>query len=65
MARRQYTPERIIGIVRQVEVSVSNGRSTRQACRKAGISLRGGPCSSGSVMVLRARAFRFVPHLLS
>ena len=37
MASRQYTPEQIIGILRQVEVSVSNGRSTRQACREAGI----------------------------
>jgi hypothetical protein len=36
MARRKYTPEQIIGILRQVEVAVSNGRSTPQACRKAG-----------------------------
>src|SRR5208283_3599289 len=37
MARRKYTPEQIIGILRQVEVAVSNGRSTPQACREAGI----------------------------
>ena len=30
-------PEQIIGILRQVEVAVSNGRSTPQACREAGI----------------------------
>jgi hypothetical protein len=28
MARRKYTPEQISGILRQVEVAVSNGRST-------------------------------------
>jgi transposase-like protein len=37
MARRKYTPEQIIGILRQVEVAMSNGRSTPQACREAGI----------------------------
>jgi transposase-like protein len=34
---RKYTPEQIIGILRQVEVAVSNGRSTPQACRESGI----------------------------
>jgi putative transposase len=37
MSRRKYTPEQIIGILRQVEVAVSNGRNTPQACREAGI----------------------------
>ena len=37
MARRKYTPEQIIGILRQVEVAVSSGRTTPQACREAGI----------------------------
>ena len=37
MARRKYTPEQIIGILHQVEVAVSNGRSTPQACRESGI----------------------------
>ncbi len=30
-------PEQISGILRQVEIAVSNGRSAPQACRKAGI----------------------------
>jgi hypothetical protein len=34
MAGRKYTPEQIIGILHQVEVAVSSGRSTPQACRR-------------------------------
>jgi transposase-like protein len=37
MARKKHTAEQIIGILRQVEVAVSNGRTTPQACREAGI----------------------------
>jgi transposase-like protein len=35
--QRKYTPEQILGILRQVEVAVSNGWSTPQACREASI----------------------------
>jgi transposase-like protein len=37
MARKKHTAEQIIGILRQVEVAISNGRTTPQACRDAGI----------------------------
>jgi putative transposase len=37
MARKRYTPEQIVGILRQIEVLVTNGRQTDQACREAGI----------------------------
>lgn len=37
MARKRYTPEQIIGVLRQVEVLVANGKSTDHACREAGI----------------------------
>jgi hypothetical protein len=40
MAKRKYTAEQIIGILRQVEVAISNGRPTLQACQEAGIVLR-------------------------
>ena len=39
MAKRKYTPEQIIGILRQAEVAVSNGRSTRKpAGRRVSLS---------------------------
>ena len=37
MAKKKHTPEQIIGILRQVEVAISNGRPTPQACRDASI----------------------------
>jgi hypothetical protein len=51
MARRQYTAEQIIGILRQVAVAVSNGRSTPQACgtRASLRFLRGTQCSVFSI----------------
>ncbi len=37
MARKRYTPEQIVSVLRQVEVPVANGKATDQACREAGI----------------------------
>ena len=37
MARKRYTPEQIVSVLRQVEVLVGNGKATDQACREAGI----------------------------
>ena len=37
MARKRYTPEQIVSVLRQVEVLVANGKATDQACREAGI----------------------------
>ncbi len=37
MARKRYTPEQIMRVLRQVEVLVANGKATDQACREAGI----------------------------
>lgn len=37
MAKKRYTPEQIVGVLRQVEVAVANGKATEQACREAGI----------------------------
>ena len=37
MAKKRYTPEQIVGILRQVEVAVANGKMTPQACKEAGI----------------------------
>lgn len=37
MARKRYTPEQIVSVIRQVEVLVANGKATDQACREAGI----------------------------
>lgn len=37
MARKRYTPEQIVSVLRQVEVLVGNGKATEQACREAGI----------------------------
>ena len=38
MSSQRYKPEQIVGVLRQVEVTVSNGKSTPQVCQEAGIS---------------------------
>jgi transposase-like protein len=38
MAKRRYTAEEIVAVLRQVEVAVANGKSTPQACPEAGIT---------------------------
>jgi hypothetical protein len=38
MAKRKYTAEEIVTELRQVEVSMANGKATPQACRESGIT---------------------------
>jgi transposase-like protein len=38
MAKRRYTAEEIVTVLRQVEVGIANGKTTPQACREAGIT---------------------------
>lgn len=38
MARKVFTPEQIVATLRQIEVSIAQGKSTPIACREAGIS---------------------------
>ena len=38
MARKRYTPEDIIKILRLVEIDIGQGRITGQACKTAGIT---------------------------
>jgi putative transposase len=38
MAKRKYTAEEIVTVLRQVEVSMANGKATPQACRENGIT---------------------------
>ena len=38
MPTKQYKPEQIMTLLRQVEVVIANGQTTPQACRDAGIS---------------------------
>jgi putative transposase len=38
MAKRRYTAEEIVTVLRQVEVVVGSGKPTPQACREAGIT---------------------------
>jgi transposase-like protein len=37
MARKRYTPEQVVNLLRQIEVAIANGKPTDQACRDAGI----------------------------
>jgi hypothetical protein len=37
MPIKRYKPEQILTLLRQVEVLVTNGKMTPQACREAGI----------------------------
>ncbi len=38
MPKKRFSAEQIITLLRQIEVSISTGRSTQMACREAGIS---------------------------
>ena len=38
MARKRYSPEQIIGYLREVEVLLSKGSTVPQICRKIGIA---------------------------
>ena len=38
MNRKRFTAEQIIGLVREAEVSLSQGKSVGQACREMGIT---------------------------
>jgi hypothetical protein len=38
MGRKRYTPEQIIGHLREVEVLLSQGMKTGDVCRRIGIS---------------------------
>ena len=37
MARKKHSPEQIVALLRQIEVTIANGKLTPQACREAGI----------------------------
>jgi transposase-like protein len=38
MSRKRYTAEQIIGLLREADVKISQGRSIGQICREMGIS---------------------------
>jgi putative transposase len=38
MAKRTFTPEQIVGTLRQIEVLVSQGKTVPQACKEVGIA---------------------------
>ncbi len=38
MSRKRYTPEQIIGILREAEVRLSQGQSVSEVCRGFGVS---------------------------
>ncbi len=38
MNRKRYTPEQIIGKLREAEVALANGRTAGQVCRTLGIA---------------------------
>ena len=38
MAMQRYKPEQIVTVLREVEVAVSGGKATPQACKEAGIT---------------------------
>jgi transposase-like protein len=39
MARKRYTAEQIIGILRTLEIDTGKGTSVEEACRKAGVAV--------------------------
>jgi len=38
MSRKRYTPEQIIGMLREAEVSLAQGEKTGTICRRLGVS---------------------------
>ncbi len=38
MSRKRYTPEQIIGMLREAEVLLSQGETTADVCRRLGVS---------------------------
>jgi putative transposase len=38
MSRKRYTPEQIIGMLREAEVLLSQGKTTGEVCRHLGVS---------------------------
>ena len=38
MAKKGFTPEKIVLLLRQIEVAIAQGKTTPVACREAGIS---------------------------
>ena len=38
MSRKRYTPEQIIGMLREAEVSLPQGQTIGQVCRVLGVS---------------------------
>ena len=38
MSRKRYTPEQIIGMLREAEVALSQGQAVGQVCRVLGVS---------------------------
>lgn len=38
MAKKNYTPEKIIGMLREAELLVNQGQTVAQACRKIGVT---------------------------
>lgn len=37
---KNYQPERVVNLLRQIEVAIANGRTTAQASKEAGIYSR-------------------------
>jgi hypothetical protein len=62
MARgKKHTPEKIVGLLRQIEVGVANGKTTPAACREGGITNR--PTTNGARHQHKCRSF-FQPSCL-
>ena len=40
MAKRKFSAEQIVTLLRQIEVAMGQGKSVQMACREAGISER-------------------------
>ena len=40
MARKKYTPEEILGILRGIEINTSNGQKVDEACKQASITVQ-------------------------
>jgi putative transposase len=40
MSMTRHKPEQIVTLLRQIEVAIANGKTTRQACKEAAITVQ-------------------------
>ena len=62
MARKRYSDEDIMNLLRQIELDLNTGSDVESACRKAGISAAVAPCTH-AVIITDQAGWHLTPKL--